>query len=288
VFKPRGLTSFAMVSLVRRLSHERKVGHVGTLDPVADGVLPVCLGDATRVFSYLEDSSKTYCAQVVLGINTDTEDVEGRVTAIRPLPEGLDVPAIESALAGFRGEIRQVPPMFSALKREGRPLYELARQGIRVERAARAVTIRRLELRHAALPALLLEVECSRGTYIRSLARDLGEALGCGAYLHNLRRIQDGPFAIADALTLDDLFPAFYHGYWTELLYPADRVLGDWPAVVLSEANIRRLRQGQTVARNGRGEKARAYSRAGELVAILDARGDRWQPEKVFGGGDAG
>jgi tRNA pseudouridine55 synthase len=207
---------------------------------------------------------------------------------MRPLPAGLDRPAIEQALAGFRGEIRQVPPMFSALKREGRPLYELARQGIEVERAARAATIRRLELRRLELPALLLEVECSRGTYIRSLARDLGEALGCGAYLHNLRRIQDGPFAIEDALSLEDLFPAFHHGYWPDFLFPADRVLGAWPAVVLGEASVRRLRQGQPVARIGDGARARAYSHAGELVATLRAEGDRWQPEKVFGGGDAG
>jgi tRNA pseudouridine55 synthase len=202
--KPRGPTSREACTRAARALGASKAGHGGALDPQATGVLVLCLGRATRLFDALQAGTKEYEAAVALGVATDTLDAAGRVLAERPVPR-LDAAAIEAALARFRGEIRQVPPMFSALKRGGRPLHRLAREGVTIEREPRTVTIHALELLSFEASLLRLRVECSKGTYVRSLAADLGETLGCGAHLAALRRTRSGPWTIAEAIALEDL-----------------------------------------------------------------------------------
>jgi len=180
--KPAGMTSFRVVALVRRLSGERRVGHAGTLDPAATGVLPVCLGRATRVVKFLMDTTKTYRAEIELGIATDTGDASGQIVQ-KGDPFSISREALESALVSFCGSIRQTPPMYSAVKYQGKPLYRLARAGITVERKSRPARIYNLELVDWQPPVFTIEVACGKGTYIRTLASDLGQVLGCGAYL---------------------------------------------------------------------------------------------------------
>ncbi len=207
--KPAGMTSHDVVAHIRRAARQKRVGHSGTLDPAATGVLVVALGNATRLIEYVQDAtSKRYLATVQLGATTTTDDAEGELLATAAVPP-LDRAAIEQALEPLRGEIMQVPPMYSALHHQGRRLHELARDGIVVERAARPVTIERLELIEWSTPLLTLDIMCSKGTYIRSLARDLGESLGCGAHLQALRRTAVGTFLIEDALPLDQLIGPF-------------------------------------------------------------------------------
>ncbi len=201
--KPAGITSNAALQAARRLFGALKAGHAGTLDPLASGLLPIAFGEATKLAGLMTDADKRYRTTIRLGVETDTADAEGRVTARRPV--AVDEAAIEAALARFRGEIAQIPPMHSALKREGRPLYELARQGIEVERAARRVRIDELRLVARQGDSLTLDVACSKGTYVRSLAADIGAALGCGAHVAVLRRTASGPFVVEAAIGLDEL-----------------------------------------------------------------------------------
>ena len=189
--KPAGKTSFAVVAMVKRLTGEKHVGHAGTLDPMATGVLPVCLGQATRLVEYLMDTTKTYRAEIELGVSTDSYDREGAVTQ-KCDASAVTLAQIETALNSFRGVITQIPPMYSAVKHQGKPLYELARAGIDVERKARTAKIYSLEIRDWQNPFLTIEVNCGKGTYIRSLANDLGQALGCGATLSALERSRCG------------------------------------------------------------------------------------------------
>jgi tRNA pseudouridine55 synthase len=195
--KPGGMTSNAALQKARRLFAAARAGHTGTLDPMATGLLPVCFGEATKFSADLLEADKTYEAELCLGRTTDTGDREGRTTAA--LPVNCALADIEAALPRFTGDIQQVPPMYSALKREGRPLYELARQGLEVERPPRSITIHMLELLAWKSPRLTLRVTCSKGTYIRVLAEDLGKALGCGAHLTALRRVRVGSLDLADA-----------------------------------------------------------------------------------------
>jgi len=204
LYKPAGITSMTAVTRVKRALKLGKAGHAGTLDPAATGVLLVCIGKATKLFDALQAHDKEYVGTVRLGIETDTYDAAGRQLQSRAVPP-LTAADLDAALDAFRGEIRQVPPMYSALKRDGRPLYKLAREGQTVEREARTVTVRELELLQTDLPRLRLRVLCTRGTYIRSLAHDLGVALGCGAHLESLERTRSGPYRSADALPLEEL-----------------------------------------------------------------------------------
>jgi len=291
VNKPPGMTSFAVVSLVRRLTGVRRVGHAGTLDPIADGVLPICLGQATRIVEYLVSSPKGYYATIRLGAATDTYDSEGRVTATGD-PSGVTRAEVESALESFVGEIEQLPPLYSALKFEGKPLYRYARAGKEPPRRARTVSVYSLALRKFETPLVEAEMEVGRGTYVRSLAHDLGERLGCHAHLERLTRLRSGPFRLADAISLDTLQRAADAGSWEDLLHAGDFVLESWHAALLAEAHTRELCQGQTLllepARREQPEPApdtlcRAYSDEGEFLGILHYRGaGRWQPEKVF------
>jgi len=283
--KPYGITSHDVVDRVRRLSGQRQVGHAGTLDPLATGVLLVCLGIATRLAEFLMDSPKLYRAHLRLGVTTDTYDAEGTVVAERPVEVGRE--DVERALDRFRGPILQVPPMFSALKKGGRPLYRLARRGEIVERAPRPVEIYRLDLVEWSPPDLTLEVLCSPGTYIRSLAHDLGEALGCGAYLVGLVRLASGEFRLEDAVDLETL----NRERLPHVLLPPDAALQRFPALYLTHAEAWAVGHGQDLpdrwgiagGDRPKASLARAYGPDGSLLAVLEFSGQgTWHPKKVL------
>lgn len=251
--KPQGLTSNQALMRVRHLYQADKAGHTGSLDPLATGLLPVCLGEASKFTQYLLDADKVYLTRIRLGVRTTTGDAEGEVLATAAVPE-LAMADIEAVLERFRGEIDQIPSMFSALKRDGRPLYELARKGIEVERAARRITIHRLTLMTASADEWELEAHVSKGTYIRSLAEDIGEALGCGAHVVMLRRTALGPFRTPAMVTLAQVEAALEEGghpALDALLLPAWAGLADWPRVELSENAAYYLLQGQPVRSQG-------------------------------------
>jgi tRNA pseudouridine55 synthase len=276
-----------MVNAIRRGTGVRRVGHAGTLDPLASGLLVVCLGSATRLSEYLTQKDKRYRARVRLGQTTRTYDAGGPVVAERAaLPER---PAVEAALAAFRGAQLQRPPQFSAIKRGGHRAYELARRGETVELEPRPITIFSLELVGWQPPECELEVHCSAGTYVRSLAHDLGQALRCGAHLVGLRRTASGAFRVDDAVSLSRLKLAFAEGpaAWRRYLRPADAGLADWPAVNLSAEEAGHIQHGQAISL-GEGQAAggwaRAYSPAGEFIAVLraDSIARVWHPHKVL------
>lgn len=242
--KPLGISSNAALQQARRLFNAAKAGHTGTLDPLATGLLPLCFGEATKFAGELLDADKAYCATVQLGVVTDTADAEGRVLETRPV--SADEAMVRALLPRFMGLQQQVPPMYSALKRDGTPLYELARQGIEVVRAPRAVTIHSLEFLAWSGDRFELAVACSKGTYVRTLAADIGQALGCGAHLAALRRTRVGMLDVANAITLEsiDNTPAASRD---ELLMPPDALLADLPAVFLTELDVARLLLGQSI-----------------------------------------
>lgn len=287
--KPAGITSFRVVALVRRLSGERRVGHAGTLDPSATGVLPVCLGRATRIVEFLQDTSKTYRAVIELGIATDTDDASGQIVQ-KGDPGGISREALESALASFCGSIHQTPPMYSAVKHQGKPLYRLARAGITVERKSRLARIHNLEVVDWRSPVATVVVVCGKGTYIRTLAHDLGQLLGCGAYLKNLVRLRYGPFDIKDAVSISQVEDAFHSGSLTSLLHPVDSALLHWPAMVVDAAVEQDIRNGrpvnlvQSTGSGDTGNHCRAYTLDGRFLGVLRFNSGKteWEPEKVL------
>jgi len=238
--KSAGMTSHDVVRRVRRIFKTRKVGHGGTLDPLATGVLPVAIGDGTKILQFLLAEDKSYRATFKLGITTDTFDSEGQILLERPVPEFTSAD-LETVCAEFRGQIEQLPPMFSALKKDGVPLYKLARQGKTVARELRQVTISRLDLIHNDLQTVTIEVDCSKGTYIRTLISDIGEQLGCGAHLTALRRLQSGEFSIDECLTLEELQQMEEP---SSVLYSLDEALRNYPAVQLDAAAAAALKFG--------------------------------------------
>ena len=243
--KPVGITSNAALQKAKWLLNAKKAGHTGTLDPFADGLLPLCFGEATKFSAYLLDADKRYRAVMQLGVTTTTGDPEGDVLGIREVTVGCaDVAAV---LPRFMGEIEQIPPMHSALKHQGRPLYEYARAGIDIERPARQITIRALDLLECTPPQVVLDVQCSAGTYIRTLAQDIGEALSCGAHLTALTRTAAGGFQLEQAHTLAEL-EALDPGQRPGLLLPADCLVAHLPAVQLDAADAEALCQGRRVA----------------------------------------
>jgi tRNA pseudouridine55 synthase len=291
--KPQGPTSHDIIDRVRSLTGIRRVGHAGTLDPLATGVLLVCIGKATRVSEYLMAGQKIYRARVRLGITTDTYDAEGQVVASASVdPVKLSRAEVESALARFEGAIEQVPPMYSALKHEGKPLHKLARQGIEVKREPRQVEVSRLALTEWEPPECTLEVTCSPGTYVRALAHDLGQTLGCGAYLTGLVRLASGGFLLENAVTLEVLAQAAAEGHWPDLLHPIDAALAHFTALNLDTDAAQRLCAGQAVPppspsheREGtEGDLARVYGPDGTFLAlaVYDQATDSWRPHKVF------
>ena len=244
--KPKGMSSSAAVQAAKRLYRARKVGHTGSLDPLATGVLPLCFGDATRFSQFLLDSDKRYVAEVRLGVSTDSGDADGSVLEERPVGR-LTRRAIERALGSFRGEIEQVPSMFSAIKHHGQPLYKLARQGVEVERKARPITVYSNEIVDFEDDALTLDVHCSKGTYVRCIVHELGEMLGCGAHVTDLRRTLAGPFGEDDLVTFETLREADAEHGLDALLQPVSSAVRQWPAVTLTDHTAYYLRQGQPV-----------------------------------------
>jgi len=247
--KPIGLSSNGALQEAKWLLNAKKAGHTGSLDPLATGILPLCFGEATKFSQFLLDANKDYLATVRLGVSTTTGDAEGEILEQRDV-DGFTEVSIESALDGFRGDIEQIPSMFSALKQNGQPLYKLARQGIEVERKARPVTIFRMELVENLGQSLVLDIRCSKGTYIRTLAEDLGKVLGCGAHISALRRTRSGPFDLEQAFTLEKLAELMensgFPGLDEVLMSPAAAVQ-DWPKVELTEISASYLMQGQPV-----------------------------------------
>ncbi len=288
VNKRRGQTSFSCVQDVRRIFGERKVGHAGTLDPAAQGLLPVFLGSATRLVDHLHRQTKSYRCTVRLGERSDTLDSEGRITAGGDASR-LDRSAVESALGGFVGEITQIPPMHSAVRHEGAHLYELARRGEEVERDPRPAVVVSATLeafRPGEVAEADLEVECGKGTYMRVLAADLGESLGVGGYLSWLERTRYGSFDIADSHTIQELRQMEDPG---AALLPPEVAVSDLPAVFLGPPAVTQVRRGQPVflpkpvGGLPQGE-TRAHAASGELIAIGEVTGYRFQPIKVFSG----
>ena len=246
--KPRGFSSNAALQKVRWLLNAEKAGHTGSLDPLATGVLPLCFGEATKFSQYLLDADKGYETLMQLGVTTSTADAEGEV--LRRTEVDISAAQIEALLPRFRGDILQVPPMYSALKRDGQPLYKLARAGEVVEREARSVTISRLQLLDFVGDKARLAVDCSKGTYIRTLVEDLGEALGCGAHVAELRRVKAGPFDLPQSVSLDELLQAHEQGGNEALdrfLLPVDSGLQHWPLLSFSEHSAFYWLQGQPV-----------------------------------------
>jgi tRNA pseudouridine55 synthase len=281
--KPVGMSSNAALQAVRRMFGAEKAGHAGTLDPLASGLLPVLFGQATRFSGWLLDTDKAYRASVRLGVTTETADAEGKVRETRPVE--VAIAQIDDALAKFRGAIEQVPPMYSALKRAGRPLYELARQGLTVERAARPVRIERLDLLEFSGTLLEIEVVCSKGTYIRTLAEDIGRVLGCGAHLAGLQRIAAGNFTIEQAAALDRLAGMDDEGR-TGWLRPVDELLTQLPGIELDLSESRCFSQGQGVGRAvADGQDYRVYAPAGVFLGVGGGQtGGRLQPRRLIAG----
>ncbi len=286
--KSLGHSSNHALQAARRLYNAEKAGHTGTLDPLATGLLPLCFGEATKFSGELLNADKRYVATVQLGVTTDTADAEGRVLERRPVE--LDRPAVESALAAFVGDIEQMPPMYSALKRDGKPLYEYARAGIEVERATRRVSIYQLRLLDSSEligeGRFVFEVCCSKGTYVRTLAADIGERLGCGAHLAGLRRTGIGAMDVAAAHSMAEL-EALTDEARDALLLPPDGLLSGLTEVRLDAADAARLRHGQAVRWSaGEGSRLRVYDHEQRFIGVCRQTADGWlQAQRLVAGG---
>ena len=292
VNKPSNCTSMDVVRRVKRLTDQRRrVGHGGTLDPLAKGILPICFGQATRLMEHLVDAPKDYFAKICLGVTTSTYDAEGDVVATHEVAE-LARGEVEQALSSFCGIIYQIPPMYSALKHQGKRLYELARKGVEVEREPRRVEVYQIQLAEFDSPYVTLEVKCGRGVYMRSLAHQIGEALGCGAYLTELVRRSSGNFTLENSIHLADLEKACQEDSegWMEYLKPVDFPLLDLNSTVVARSAERLIRNGQSVSLGpglsyaGYMEKYRAYTTDGYFLGIIrfNKADNQWRPAQVF------
>lgn len=287
--KSPGATSMDMVRMVKRLTQLRHVGHGGTLDPVASGVLPICIGQATRAMEYLIQNKKSYWCRLRLGITTDTYDSLGVVTSEGDASQ-VTREQVEQLTAQFTGLIAQLPPMYSALKHKGKRLYELAREGVEVEREARQVNVYQLEIHNWAPPFVEIEVECGRGLYMRSLAHDIGQVLGCGAHLESLIRQRTGALRIEDSITPEEFQSAVEEGDWQKLVQPTDVVLIHLDSVEVDSRAERALRNGQPASLPPRThyashlERCRAYSADGRFIGVVRFNKARreWEPDKIF------
>ncbi len=296
--KPAGWTSHDVVAKMRRILGERKIGHAGTLDPAATGVLPLAVGDATRTLEYLADESKTYLADITFGVETDSYDADGAVTAVCDTRD-VDRARIDRALGAMLGPREQVPPMHSAIKIDGKRLYDAARRGETVERPPRPVTFFALELIDWRAPVAQICVDCSKGTYVRSLAFDLGRMLGSGAHLSGLVRLRTGPFALAEAWTIAEMQLLADEGrdvlrsWWGQIAHHPDASILHLPTLILDDGDARRWHQGGTVLRDANSGiepesgPVRAYDASGNWIGIgVPAKsGSAWAPAKVVGSG---
>ncbi len=290
VYKEAGFTSHDVVAKLRGILKQKKIGHTGTLDPDAVGVLPVCLGKGTRLCDMLTDETKTYETVLLLGKSTDTQDISGTVIA-EAQPE-TEEEKIRACIAGFEGEYMQIPPMYSALKVNGKKLYELAREGIQVERKPRRVQFHRIRILELAPPRVKMEVTCSKGTYIRTLCHDIGETLGCHGCMEHLTRTRVGRFRISDSRKLSEIEEIVREGRLEEILTPVDQMFSGYPCIsVRSEAdslvfNGNPLKETSFAgdSRPDRSDAVRLYSSEGLFVGIYQFDGKReiWKPEKMF------
>jgi len=284
VDKPVGLTSHDVVQVIRRGTGIRRAGHTGTLDPRASGVLVILIGPAVRLSEYVSASDKRYQATIRLGSSTDTYDDEGTVVQSAS-PDSISEDQFQQALEKFVGTIQQVPPPYSAVHVQGRRAYDMAREGEEVSLEPRTIQVYSLDMLEWSPPEVVIDVFCSSGTYVRSLANDLGNELGCGAHLVGLRRTKSGRFTLRDAVPLRRLQEAFTAGNWYKYLIPAAEALGDWPMVELDADQVELIRHGHRVpAEEGSSGWARGVSQQGDLVALLevDPASNEWQPKKVF------
>lgn len=290
VDKEAGYTSHDVVAKMRGIFGQKKIGHTGTLDPMATGVLPVCLGNATKLCDMLADRDKEYVAELLLGVATDTQDVTGQV--LEKCAVDLSEEEVRRAIASFAGEYPQVPPMYSALKVGGKKLYELARAGKEVERKARTVTIHELEILECALPAVRFRVVCSKGTYIRTLCADIGEKLGCGGVMQSLRRTRVGGFALKGAYTIGDLQRLKDEGGLSGISIPVDEMFGEYPALHVRGDCERFLDNGNALLPDQTAEgilyegglRVRMYRTDGKFggIYVYDAARGRYKPVKMF------
>jgi tRNA pseudouridine55 synthase len=277
--KPQGLTSHDVVAKVRRGIRVKRIGHAGTLDPMATGVLVLCIGAATRLSEYVMASQKIYTATIQLGIETDTYDADGHVVATADVTH-LSPQDIDMALSHFQGDVAQVPPMYSAIKQGGKKLYELARQGKEIDRPSRQVHLQ-TELLELALPTLKVRVTCSAGTYIRSIAHDLGALLGVGAHLTQLRRDASG--LLHDPVPWDTLVAAMADDTWMQYLIDERIALAHIPEIHLTGDQTEDVLQGRQIPKiDISADLCRAYSSRGQFIAILSPNDNQWQPIKVF------
>jgi len=283
--KPLGLSSNAVLQRVKRLYRAEKAGHTGTLDPLATGLLPICLGEATKFANALLDADKTYLATVRLGVTTTTGDAEGEVVGERPVKVARE--NIEAILPRFRGRVAQIPPRFSALKRDGRNYYEYARQGVEIVRESREIDIHALELVACRPPEIEISVRCSKGTYIRALAEDLGAALDCGAHLSALRRTAAGEFELSGATTLDAL-EARAEDKRDALLLPVDALVGRLARIDLDRVEAQRLAFGQALARPQCSDGIVRVYAAGAFAGVADLRGGILRARRMLAQDESG
>lgn len=278
--KPESWTSNDVVQKLRGILHEKRIGHAGTLDPMATGLLTVFVGRATRAVEFAEGDRKRYLAGLRLGLTTDTQDITGEV--LGQCEADVTREALEEALQAFRGEIRQTPPMYSAVKVNGRRLYELARKGETVERKEREITVYSLEILEQNGEDWLLDVSCSKGTYVRTLCHDIGEALGCGGCLSSLRRTEAGLFSVENAHTVDAVAVSAAAGLADALLLPTDSLFQEHPAVTVGEKDEARVRNGSFFRLDCPDGLYRLYGGSGEFLALARVAGGTCRTIKSF------
>lgn len=302
VYKEKGYTSHDVVAKMRGILKQKKIGHTGTLDPAAEGVLPVCLGRGTRLCDLLTDKSKTYRAVMLLGVETDTQDTTGTVLEERPL-EASEA-EVRQAVLSFVGHYDQVPPMYSALKVKGRKLCDLAREGVVVERKARPVVIESIVIESMDLPRVTMTVECSKGTYIRTLCHDIGKKLGCGAAMESLLRTRVGMFTLENSLKLSEIQELMDAGRLSGRVAPVDSVFAAYPCFLAPESLDKKLRNGNPFYEEEGGEKlrlllscpggaagegtdasVRVYDSAGAFIGLYGREGRLMKPIRIFLGG---
>ncbi len=287
VYKEAGYTSFDVVAKLRGILHFRKIGHTGTLDPEAVGVLPVCVGKATRVVDLLTDKDKVYRADLLLGTVTDTQDTTGEILSEKEV--AVTEEEVLQVIAGFVGPQKQVPPMYSALKVDGKKLYELAREGVTVERKPRDITVFDITVEEICLPHVIMTVHCSKGTYIRTLCNDIGEALGCGGCMAKLERTRVSQFTVEEAKTLSEIETMVKEGRMDEILLPIDRVFKDLPAIRLDEiwnipaVNGVKIPVDETMKTAlGSSKKTRVYLADGSFLGIYKYKNETLAVDKMF------
>ncbi len=281
VYKEAGYTSHDVVARLRGILRQKKIGHTGTLDPAAEGVLPVCLGKGTRLCSILEETDKTYQVTVLLGTETDTEDLTGEVLRQRPVT--CTEEEVRSCISSFIGEIDQIPPMYSALKVNGKKLYELAREGKTIERKPRRITVHNIEIIDISLPEVTASVTCSKGTYIRSLCRDIGEQLSCGGCMKNLLRTHACGFSIQEAKKLDEIEAMMKGDGLGDFLTPIDQMFAHYPQVIIPASKNKLLMNGNAIPYHKiEGEKIRVYDEEKHFIGLYTYEKGLLKPFKLF------